>query len=129
MKDLSSPRPAARREPPRLLIASSEASADMLYATRFFVPDPFVLLVQDGRRTILLSDLEVGRGRREAAVDEVLGFSDFEREHKKALGRSPGFARVAAHFLKTRGVRRALVPTDFPLGLAAALAGAGGSAT
>ncbi len=116
---------AARREPPRLIIAGSEASADMLYATRFFVPDPFVLLVQDGRKTILLSDLEVGRGRREAAVDEVLSLTEFTAGHKKALGRQPTLARVAAHFLKERRVRRAVVPEDFPLALSLALAAEG----
>ena len=115
-------KPAARREPPRLVIAGSEASADMLYATRMFVPDPFILLVQDGRKTILLGDLEVDRGRREAAVDEVLGLSEFTKEHKKALGRKPTLAKAAAHFLKTRRVRRALVPEDFPLALSLALA-------
>ena len=115
-------RPAARREPPRLIIADSDANADMLYATKLFVPDPFILLVQDGRKTILLSDLEVGRGRREAAVDEVLGLSEFTKEHKQALGRKPTLAKVAAHFLKTRRVRRAVVPEDFPLALSLALA-------
>ena len=94
----------------------------MLYATKLFVPDPFILLVQDGRKTILLSDLEVGRGRREAAVDEVLGLSEFTKEHKQALGRKPSLAKVAAHFLKTRRVRRAVVPENFPLALSLALA-------
>ena len=110
-----------RREPARLIIAGSEESADMLYATRFFVPDPFVLLVQNGRSTILLSDLEVDRGRREAAVDEVIGLSEFAAPHKKVLGRQPTLARVAALFLKTRGVRRAVVPDSFPLALSLAL--------
>ena len=113
---------AARREPPRLIIAGSQASADMLYATRFFVPDPFLLLEQDGRKTILLNDLEVDRGRREAAVDETLSLTAFTVEHKKALGRNPTYMQVAAHFLKTRGVRRAVVPDDFPLAFAVGLA-------
>ncbi len=109
-------------EPARLVVASSEESADILYATKLFVPDAFVLLVQEGRSTILLSDLEVGRGRRDAAVDEVISQSEFAAEHKKALGRQPSFARLIAHFLKTRGLRRAVVPENFPLGLAVGLA-------
>ena len=111
-----------KREPAQLIVASSEESADILYATKLFVPDAFVLLVQDGRSTILLSDLEVSRGRRDAAVDEVLSQSEFAAEHKKALGRQPSFARLIAHFLKTRGLRRAVVPENFPLGLAVGLA-------
>ena len=112
----------ARRTPAKLIIAGSEESADMLYATKFFVPDPFVLLVQAGRSTILLSDLEVDRGRREAAVDEVIGISEFSKEHKKLLGQHPTLAKVAALFLKTRRVRRAVVPDNFPLATSLALA-------
>jgi Xaa-Pro aminopeptidase len=113
---------AATREPARLVIAVSEASADMLYGSRFLAPDPFLLLVQNGRSTILLSDLEVDRGRRQAGVDEVLSLSVYAGENKEALGREPAFARVAAHFLKSRRVRRAVVPADFPLGLSRELA-------
>ena len=116
------PKASMRREPPRLIIASSEESADMLYATGLFVPDPFVLLVQDGRSTILLSDLEVDRGRREARVDEVLGLSEFAGEHKKLLGKNPTLAKVAALFLRSRRVRRAVVPENFPLAMSMALA-------
>ena len=109
-------------EPAKLIVASSEESADMLYATKLFVPDAFVLLVQDGRSTIMLSDLEVGRGRRDATVDEVVSQSEFTAEHKKALGRHPSFARVIAHFLKTRRLRRVVVPPNFPLGMSVELA-------
>lgn len=115
-------RPTTPKQPARLVIAASEDSADMLYATKFFVPDPFVLLVQDGRSTILLSDLEVDRGRREAAVDEVIGLSEFTQQHKKLLGRNPTLAKVAALFLHTRRVRRAVVPDRFPLAMSLALA-------
>lgn len=103
--------------PARLIIADSEGSSDMLYATRFFVPDAFLFLEQNGRSTILLSDLEVDRGRKQATVDEVVSISEFTKEHRKVLGKHPSFAKMAAHFLRTRKVRRALVPTDFPLGL------------
>ena len=112
----------ARRGPAKLIIAASEESADILYATKFFAPDDFLFLEQDGRTSILLSDLEVDRGRKTARVDEVLSFTEFAKEHKKGLGRQPSFAKVAAHFLKTRRVRRAVVPGSFPLVLSMALA-------
>jgi Xaa-Pro aminopeptidase len=113
------------REPAKLIVAASEQSADMLYGSGFFAPDAFLLLVQNGRSTILLSDLEVDRGRQHAAVDEVLSLSAYTQENKKALGREPAFARVAAHFLKSRRVSRALVPGNFPLGLSRELAAEG----
>ena len=57
---------------PRLIFASSEESADLLYATKFSVPDPVLFLKQNGKTTVLLSDLEIDRGKKEAKVDEVL---------------------------------------------------------
>ncbi|HRJ73234.1 MAG TPA: hypothetical protein PLS03_13505, partial [Terrimicrobiaceae bacterium] len=60
----------------KLLIASSEASADMLYAARFRAPDAFVYVEAKGKTALLLSDLEVDRGRREAKVDAVFSLSE-----------------------------------------------------
>src|SRR4029078_6745967 len=59
----------------RLIIAASDHDPDMLYATRLFVPDPFIFLQRNGKRTIVLSDLEIDRARREAEADEIVSFS------------------------------------------------------
>jgi len=56
----------------RLIVAASENDADMFYATRFFAPDPFIFLEQNGKRTLVLSDLEIDRGRKQAQADEFL---------------------------------------------------------
>ena len=56
----------------RLMVAASESDADMLYATRFFAPDAFIFLEQNGKRTLVLSDLEIDRGRKQAQADEIL---------------------------------------------------------
>jgi len=104
---------------PRLIIADSEHCPDMLYATRFFAPDPFLFLDKNGRRSIVLNDLEIDRGRRQASVDEVISYAEIARQLPK--GDSSSFAEVAAGFLKQRKVRTASVPSSFPLGLAALL--------
>jgi Xaa-Pro aminopeptidase len=106
---------------PRLIYAASESSADMLYATRFFVPDPFLYLEQNGKKSILLSDLEIDRGRREAKVDEVISLSLIQRPLEKRLKKKPTIEQTIERFLHQRRVRRAAVPNDFPLGLAHAL--------
>ncbi len=108
---------------PRLIIADSEHSPDMLYATRFFAPDPFLFLEKNGRTSILLSDLEIDRGRAQAQVDEVVSYSEIAKRLPKAEQSS--FAEVALRFLKERKVSRALVPANFPFGLAHDLANAG----
>ncbi len=99
-------------------MAASESSADILYASGFRAPDPFVLVEDDGRRTLLLSDLEIDRGRREARADEVVSYSAIEADLQGSAKRKPPFSRVVAEFLRRAGVRRATVPADFPLGLA-----------
>ena len=109
----------------RLIVADSERDADMLYATRMFVGDPFIFLEQNGRRTILLSDLEIDRGKRQAQVDEIVPLSDIEREVQGGSKKAPSFAKVVLHFLRKRGVRSALVPANFPLALAEELSSEG----
>jgi Xaa-Pro aminopeptidase len=108
---------------PKLIIADTERDADQLYATRFFAPDPFLFLERNGRRTILLSDLEIDRGRATAEVDEVVALSEISRGLRK--GKDAPFAEHVAKFLQSRRVRRAAVPRSFPLGLANELAGHG----
>ncbi|MBV9128458.1 MAG: aminopeptidase P family protein, partial [Verrucomicrobia bacterium] len=117
------PTSAAASSPARLVIAASEQSADIVYPTKFWAPDAFLLLVQNGRSTIMLSDLEVDRGRKQARADEIVSISEFSeaRENKKVLGKNPAYGKVVAQFLKSRRVRRAEVPADFPLGLAETL--------
>jgi Xaa-Pro aminopeptidase len=106
----------------RLIVAASEHDPDMLYATRFFVPDPFIFLEQNGKRTIVLSDLEIDRARKQAQADEIVSLSKFERELQGGRKKAPPFEKVMSHFLRTRGVRSAVVPANFPLGYANELA-------
>jgi hypothetical protein len=47
----------------QLLISDSGQNADMLYATRFWVYDPFVHLRLGRRKIVVLSDLEIDRGK------------------------------------------------------------------
>jgi Xaa-Pro aminopeptidase len=102
----------------RLIVATSETDADLLYATRFWAPDPFIFLQQKGKRTLVLSDLEFDRGRRQAKADEFIPYSQLEREVQGKSKKTPAYEKVLAHFLKKRGVRSAVVPSSFPLGYA-----------
>lgn len=106
----------------RLIVASSDHDPDMLYATRMFVPDPFIFLEQDGKRTIVLSDLEIGRGRKQAQADEILPYSQFEREVQGKAKTAPAFEKVLSHFLIKRRIHSALVPDNFSLRYAEELA-------
>ena len=72
------------RDTPKLIVAASETDPDMLYATKFWAPDPFIFLQRDGKRTLVLSDLEIDRGRKQADADEFVMFSEVERELQQA---------------------------------------------
>lgn len=117
----------SRRRPSaaRLIVSESEHSADMLYASGFRAPDPFVWVSDAKGTAVLLSDLEVDRGRREASVDKVVSASGVEKSLSAKTGRRPSLPEVIASFLKGRGTHSAEVPPDFPLGLARGLEEAG----
>ena len=94
----------------------------MLYATKFWAPDPFIFLERNGKRTLVLSDLEIDRGRKQAKADEFVIFSRLEHEVQGKSKKAPPYGKVLAHFLRKRGIRSAVVPSNFPLGYAQELA-------
>ena len=100
-----------------LIIAASEADANLYYATCFLAPDPFIFLEVAGEKILLLSDLEIDRGRQQAAVQTILRFSRYEEEARRA-GEGTGLAAAAGQLLRERGVSAVQVPASFPLGLA-----------
>src|SRR5438874_2653055 len=101
-----------------LIVAASETDPDMLYATKFFAPDPFIFLQKNGKRTLVLSDLEIDRGRKQARADEFVPYSELEHEVQGRSKKAPPYDKVLVHFLRRRGVRSAVVPASFPLGYA-----------
>src|SRR5213079_2104306 len=111
-----------KTKPARLIVATSDTDADMLYATKFFAPDPFIFLQKNGKRTLVLSDLEIDRGRKQAKADEFVMFSQLEREVQGKSKKAPPYEKVLAHFLRKRGVKSTIVPANFPLAYAQELA-------
>ncbi len=104
-----------------LMVADSEHDANMLYAVGLFVPDPFIYLRLRGRQYIVMSDLEVDRARRTAPHCRVLSLGKYQGRLRRAGIKSPGLAQVIREILRAKGVRRVLVPSSFPLGLATEL--------
>lgn len=97
-----------------VIYAASETDANLFYATKFLVGDP-VAYVEAGRKKILLlNDLEIGRGRDEAEVDEILSLSELW----KSLGKGASMSAVIAKVLKSNGYSACTVPGNFPLELA-----------
>ena len=101
-----------------LMVADSEREANMLYATGLFVPDPFIYLNFGGRPLLVMSDLEIDRARAQAPHCRVASLSACQQKLRRDGVKSPGFARVIRQILREKKIRRAVVPDNFPLGLA-----------
>src|SRR5581483_11643946 len=104
-----------------MMYAASEHDSNLYYAVKFSVPDPFPYFRIGAKNIILMSDLELGRAQKQAEVDEVLSYSDIQVKTKATGIERPGVADVTAHFLKSRKVKKVVVPDNFNLGLADAL--------
>jgi Xaa-Pro aminopeptidase len=98
-----------------LMISDSVKDADMLYATGFFVPDPFVHVRIGRKRIAVFSDLEIDRARKSLDGYELVPLSGLLEELAKAGRRSPSLAEVAHLVLRRNGVKRVFVPPTFPL--------------
>lgn len=102
----------------KLIIAASEADANLLYVTRFLAPDPFVFLEVNGRKLLLMSDLEVDRARAQATVDDVLSISHLLKAAKQRGVVSPTMVDAIDEALKPHRITRLTVPGTFPVMIA-----------
>jgi Xaa-Pro aminopeptidase len=96
-----------------LIVGASERDADLYYATRFLAPDPFPFFRIGDERVIMASDLELGRARRQAAVETVLSLRKYEERARDRV-EQPTLLDAVDEALRERGVRRLLVPAHFP---------------
>jgi Xaa-Pro aminopeptidase len=103
-----------RNDQARLLVAASEGDSNMLYATGFFVPDPFIFFQHKKTKYIVMSDLEIDRAKKQAHADRVLSLSLYQRKLRK-LGKTPVTTIDVLDLLfRERGVRALIVPANFP---------------
>ena len=104
---------------PKLICASSDESADILYAGGFHAPDEFLYFETEQRRGIVVSPLEYSR----ACAEVKKGIEVIDRS---ALMRECGPDRPFLPFFSRHlGVSRWCVPERFPLKAAIELSDAG----
>ena len=102
----------------RLIVADSETDANMLWATRMFVPDPFIFIMRRRKKYVVMNDLEFDRAREQAGADVVLKQSEYVgRLAARGVG-FPSTAEVVREVFRDLGVNSVLVPSTFPAGLA-----------
>ena len=105
-----------------LMVADSEHDANMLYAVRMFVPDPFIYVRLDGKCHVVMSDLEIDRARIQTPHCRVLSLSQCQKALKRDGVKKPTLARVIRFVLQRKRVKKVTVPYNFPTGLARELA-------
>lgn len=101
-----------------LIVADSEHDADMLYAVQVFVPDPFIYIRLNGQCHVVMNDLEIDRVRRQAPHCRVISLSQCLHKLRRLGIKSSGFAHVIRLILRERRIKKILVPSSFPHGLA-----------
>src|SRR5438552_2732267 len=117
--------PKSYRIDARLIYSASESDANMLWATRFFAPDPFIFIRKRGKTYLVMNDLEIDRAKSQARVDKVLSYSDYTRRWQQRGVQFPAPAQILAEVFKDLRIIRIEVPSTFPLGVADQLRSAG----
>jgi Xaa-Pro aminopeptidase len=107
-----------------LIVAASEADANLYYASGFLAPDPFIYLETADRKLLLMSDLEIDRARAQARVDEVYSYTVYEGKARQRWS-PPHLTDVVFAFLEELGIAAVAVPANFPLDYADRLRGRG----
>ena len=102
----------------RLIYSASEGDANMLWATRFFAPDPFIFIQKRGKRYLVMNDLEIDRAKSEASVDKVLPYTEYVRRKQKEGIAFPTAADVLSEVFRDLKIKTVEVPGTFPVGLA-----------
>jgi Xaa-Pro aminopeptidase len=106
--------------PAILICGDTLRSPEMRHEVPLGIGDPFLYLEADGRRAVLTNVLEVDRIAQEAPELERLLGEQFGRDEMLAEGRPYHEIERELYVRAVRelGIRAAVVPPDFPLGVA-----------
>ena len=94
----------------RLMFGSPSTDKDILWATKFLAPDPFIALVHEGRRIAVMSPLEYNRAKKESNIDEVLLKDELYTAGEPLMP----MREDALRFLRRFGVTEVAVSPHFP---------------
>ncbi len=102
-----------------LMVSESAHSADMYYASAFLAHDSFIYLNSMNEK-LLVSDMELGRAKKESRVNDVLPTSGFGIMEKLRTLKDvdAAYSGMIIEFLRSENVKRISVPYNFPVYLA-----------
>lgn len=94
----------------KLIISDSEKDSNMLYAAGIVVPDDFIYLEKNGKKTVYVDSLEFNRAKKEAKADKVANYLNYDKKaDKNNLG------EVLIKILNKEKVKKVLVPDNFKI--------------
>lgn len=86
-------------------------NVDMYYATCFKAHDPIIYFEHNGKKHLVLNDLEIDRGKKEAKVDRYLSWSKYVRKIKKG-DKQPEPADIVHAIFSERNIKKIIMPRD-----------------
>lgn len=97
-----------------LMVSESACNADMYYATGFLAHDSFIYLNSKNEK-LLVSDMELGRARKESRVKDVLSTSKYGIMEKlrKLRDIDAAYCEMIAEFLRSENAKCIAVPYNF----------------
>jgi Xaa-Pro aminopeptidase len=112
----------------RFLYAASDASADALYISGVFVPDPFLAIITQKKSYAVVSQLEHSRVAKQSKFDEVMLLETVRKKTAENLQISAskvGAGELMVYFVQHFGARKVEIPANFPAAYYAKLLEAG----
>jgi Xaa-Pro aminopeptidase len=101
-----------------LIVADSERDPNMLYASGLFAPDPFTFFQTKNKAYLLLSDLEIDRGKATSPHCDCLSLTAYQKKCVDAgLGR-PKLSEIVGAALLDKNIRVVWAPETLPVAVA-----------
>lgn len=99
-----------------LLSSESAHNADMYYATGFLAHDAFIYL-NSGNEKLLVSDMELGRAKKESRIKDVIPTSQYRIMDKIRTFKDveSAYCEMIFEFLRSQNAKRIAVPYNFPV--------------
>ena len=79
----------------RLIYDDTQNSSDLFYKTSFKVPDPVIFFEYKNKTYLVLNDLELTRGIKEAKVDVILSSREISETIRS--GKTVSYTHLRAH--------------------------------
>jgi Xaa-Pro aminopeptidase len=108
----------SEKSPTTLLYAASESCSRMRYFGQFLAPDAFLAFEHKGKKIAILSALEIARGKKDSAFDEILALEETLTKASKLFPKASPIVAIILWISKAYKIKQFTIPHDFPAGIA-----------